>query len=1421
MNRTELTLDLGPVKATRVRCGSAWIATICSESKQQLTSSSSRTAVYDELWQQPQHRGACVSSSRPARDINAPRTRSQASDSSATGSIADEGRQTRAEDGNGRTSLQPLGERPIGQIGDGLGPLNEAPVAPNRLGRRMKWTREMNISIMHAYYRSTKVETEKEGYRQRMCAEWKQIYPESNLDEQRVCSQLNSIQRRRVLSEAELHQLKQEILIQLEIVPDVLDIEPQGEEQLEEREATEQEIGEAVDERVIMFTEIEDEDNELQMLRDLHIENKLLYTGIDVQDRPHIPRAYCNLKFHQMCTRMDHLLSEEVYTSLEELVSGVQIGALTVCMSLGLKVRKRQTRSETQQKRAKNEESHPPWRRRIEEKIKKARKVISHIAEFLTDGRGCGKKTLSGVKSIAWRMGLRMKDKFFLQKLREEDEHLRQRIAALGSRIRRYNEAAKRRKDETDFATRQRDLYRQLEGDKGSTQQHFPDKKSMEEFWGGIWSVPKQHSQSYWLQDENVALQDVPRMAEVVITAADVKKAISKTQNWKAPGIDGIHNVWWKYLPSTHPVLANLFQEAIQQPDVLKDSFSMGITYMLPKKKDSLDPKDYRPITCLPTIYKLLTSVLTANIHEHLANNELLAPEQNGCRKGSQGCKELLLIDGIISQQVRKRSHNVSVGWVDYRKAFDSVPHSWLRHVLDLYKVSPGIVNFLSGVMTQWTTTLQVGWGSESYRTQGIPIRRGIFQGDSLSPLWFCMALNPLSRMLRDSGYGYVLKRNPQVKVSHSLYMDDLKVYAANQDQLKNMLQLVKNFSDSICMEFGLEKCKVLHVKRGQISGEGDGAIQLTEEVLIQSLGRPHECKYLGLAQLLCRADTVIRREFQRKTVQRLEKVCRTGLSSRNKISAINTWAVPVAMYTFGIVKWTDTALQEFDRKVRTTLTKNRLHHPRSSIQRLYLPRGVGGRGLLSLETMCRQQEDRLRKYFQNANSGLLKAVCLVDREYSPLQLAHGVQQLTASTVEERLEAWKQKELHGRFAAALHSDCVDRKESIEWLQTSGIFGETEGFMFAIQDQVISTRAYKRYVMGLTVDSSCRLCRKAIESIQHICGGCSVLANTEYLQRHNDVAKVVHQAMAKRYELIASEVPYYKCKPEMVLNGEKGRLLWDCCKTTDRAVEANRPDIVLFDRKNKEAYIIDVAVPLDENLVSTIAEKKRKYQPLSVELKDMYKLRKVVIIPIVVSANGLVTKEWRQAMEQLQLENWHMRIMQKAAVLGTTNIYSRRNTVEIYGVPSVADEDVAEVVLQVCKTLNMDVNKDSIDACHRLRKRENRPTAGIAVRFVRRSDVETLLQRRKMKGDLNTQHMGFIGDAKPVYINRVQRNIKGESKEFWKFVNSKREAKGICQRMELGDRAFVGSELPDGFAEYFKSVYTPITCTFSDNVNQIS
>jgi hypothetical protein len=124
--------------------------------------------------------------------------------------------------------------------------------------------------------------------------------------------------------------------------------------------------------------------------------------------------------------------------------------------------------------------------------------------------------------------------------------------------------------------------------------------------------------------------------------------------------------------------------------------------------------------------------------------------------------------------------------------------------MLELYKIDPKVIQLLIPCMTSWRTTLHVRTESSSYKTDGLPIRTGIFQRDSLSPLWFCLALNPLSRMLCTSGYGYIAKMRPNVSISHRFYMDDMKLYARSPDQLQSMFALVKSFSDSICMEFGL-----------------------------------------------------------------------------------------------------------------------------------------------------------------------------------------------------------------------------------------------------------------------------------------------------------------------------------------------------------------------------------------------------------------------------------------------------------------------------------------------------------------------------------------------------------------------------------------------------------------------------------------
>jgi hypothetical protein len=77
------------------------------------------------------------------------------------------------------------------------------------------------------------------------------------------------------------------------------------------------------------------------------------------------------------------------------------------------------------------------------------------------------------------------------------------------------------------------------------------------------------------------------------------------------------------------------------------------------------------------------TICIAEKIYEHLETNKLLAKEQKGCIKNSQGCKEQLIIDSAVLEQAHKYNRNLNIAYIDNSKAFDSVPHSWLIRVLE------------------------------------------------------------------------------------------------------------------------------------------------------------------------------------------------------------------------------------------------------------------------------------------------------------------------------------------------------------------------------------------------------------------------------------------------------------------------------------------------------------------------------------------------------------------------------------------------------------------------------------------------------------------------------------------------------------------------------------------------------------------
>ena len=91
-----------------------------------------------------------------------------------------------------------------------------------------------------------------------------------------------------------------------------------------------------------------------------------------------------------------------------------------------------------------------------------------------------------------------------------------------------------------------------------------------------------------------------------------------------------------------------------------------------------------------------------------------------------------------------------------------------------------------------------------------------------------------------------------------------------------------------------------------------------------------------------------------------------------------------------------------------------------------------------------------------------------------------------------------------------------------------MFAETEGFLKATQDQVILTRNYEKYILKQPgTDELCRRCGKESETIQHITAACEQLAPTEYVKRHDGLAKIIHQKLAEAAEFIEGKRPYYK------------------------------------------------------------------------------------------------------------------------------------------------------------------------------------------------------------------------------------------------------------------------------------------------------
>ena len=421
-----------------------------------------------------------------------------------------------------------------------------------------------------------------------------------------------------------------------------------------------------------------------------------------------------------------------------------------------------------------------------------------------------------------------------------------------------------------------------------------------------------------------------------------------------------------------------------------------------------------------------------------------------------------------------------------------------------------------------------------------------------------------------------------------------------------------------------------------------------------------------------------IRKEYYR----RVRLILKSELNAVNRIAAINSLAIPVITYSMNIINWQINDIKKLVTKTRKFLTMYGIHHPKTDVDRLYLPRNEGGRGLIQIELTYKITTAGLETYLRESNDRMMKLVLehekkkklySVTKEAAKFRQELGIDQTehketdSVTTKDKKVKElvkkhgkeqiqirWEQKPLHGQYLKRVKRPDIDETETNKWLKSSGLKSETEGLIIAAQDQSLMTKQYQSEMIKNGANPKCRLCNEYSETMDHIVSGCPVLAKSEFMQRHDQAASYMHWKVCKEFGLPAADT-WYSHNPETIISSGQVTLIWDMQIHTDKEIKANKPDIIIKDHANNTCQLTDMTIPSDRNVSIREVEKFSKYKDLEIEISKMWKM-KTTTIPVVIGALRVIKKGMRSNIEKIP-GKISLEEVKKITLLGTAHIRS--------------------------------------------------------------------------------------------------------------------------------------------------------------------
>lgn len=852
-----------------------------------------------------------------------------------------------------------------------------------------------------------------------------------------------------------------------------------------------------------------------------------------------------------------------------------------------------------------------------------------------------------------------------------------QRIRGLAVKRRRAQRNHKRSLDNGRFGRNERDFYRDLLAPSGGRceRSEYPTPCAVREYWTDVLGkkVPfTQHAPSL-LAFEEWCSEHTPSSPSLEVSTSDVVQLLRRTNGSKAPGPDCIPAWFFKKFGKCREAFVEHLNEIFRQKD-LPPWMVRGRTILLFKPNVPSTSPAQRPITLLNAGYKVLTGLLLKKFNESIGSRLETVYEQRG-GKENISAKHGLLLDTAIVKDARQLRKPLSIAWVDFAKAFDSVGHKALRYILRTLKIPDFLRKMLRNLMAKWVTDFVIPRTGGGETVVPITLRRGIFQGDSLSPLLFTMTLVPLTILLRATPEGYIPGR-PFVsglpKINHQMFVDDIKVYSSTREGLKKLLTLIEEYGRLVGLELGESKCAEVHRTRTGLDKQAEG-------VRFQVLKKDTTYKYLGMDQVFGLAVTRIRAGITAEVLKRQKALWSSGLTGRNMTRAHNSWVVGCLRYSFGVVPWPKASLEKLQGEMHKCLTMCNAMKRLSNTHRLYRPRKIGGRGLLSLTSIHQKEvarltgsmlgeytdfsricEDVFRGYASPNPSCLFKECQAVTRQLGKfVEFPNGRPGILRIEGAVRSSA----DVVPTFAALMHQARITERIAFEAMATAKFFREiaqgqgdvplsftwlckqtsypqTESLCFGLQEGRLPTLAVQSLMArGQSGNDAaqtplCRLCGTLPETCSHLLSDCPALGFSAYLSRHDAVLKRVYSFLRLKLGLdtIRKKLNELSIIPSIeVVEGVT--VFWDH-RFQSASAGHDRPDLVLVQDLKKAIHIVEFAVCKESLLSERTAAKRTRYAQLGIALRRQYPGYRCQIVPLVLGTLGGAQRALLRALRSL-------------------------------------------------------------------------------------------------------------------------------------------------------------------------------------------